>query len=600
MVRTVPRNYESLFILGLPAPSTAAEQPIEKNPCVTPGPATGSLVVRDVSLSAREIDDIVDKLPAESAIEALGTCGTEVVRPLLRRLESHDTRVVGAVLETLGRVGPLAHSALPNVLTALESRSAAVRWGATFAISSIGPSTESIPKLLWLLGDDSDYRVRAWAGRALIRTKCESHSILSAYVRALSDRTSTVRAVAARGLSETQTRCDAAIPVLTNRLNQKKDPIYVRDVFCYTLERLTTRVEVSLPSSYELQSLPAWAQVGFASRCARLMFHLLPVVWPDVPEDVLQAFQEATIFAETGSKAEWPASAKAASISNAANAAVVAAAEDFTPAYDLAYAIARAADAVITAEAKRSTYTSRAVQDVVDACMRTGMALGRTAVLQNAIRANFDTLWEKVVLEGRTLSLGSRALFEEVYPGALWYASKPVGMRILSDLTSAVSARTLLPQPEMLASEPPAGDHSEEWSEAPRVERASSYKEVLMQRNEGKETLGTGQEDSRRRREGQNGGPPDPAKESEVVGKETARAARLAIADILVRQPSLAALVEQTSTPRNPDRLQYIWSCTNCPNGQMHGIGKNRLPTGETVSGGLLVCDHCGYHERRR
>ena len=90
-------------------------------------------------------------------------------------------------------------------------------------------------------------------------------------------------------------------------------------------------------------------------------------------------------------------------------------------------------------------------------------------------------------------------------------------------------------------------------------------------------------------------------KESKPVGQETAQHALAMVQKILTSDIALRELVTKTSCPfEKQDQNQWFWTCSVCTDGHLHGVGHNKLPSGHIVNGGLLVCDTCGHHERRR
>lgn len=87
---------------------------------------------------------------------------------------------------------------------------------------------------------------------------------------------------------------------------------------------------------------------------------------------------------------------------------------------------------------------------------------------------------------------------------------------------------------------------------------------------------------------------------SRIAGKETATEARKAVASVLQRNPTLKDLVEKTTLPFEPDKLQYIWTCNACKNGRLHCVGQNCLPDGKAILGGLMICDQCAHYTTKR
>lgn len=56
----------------------------------------------------------------------------------------------------------------------------------------------------------------------------------------------------------------------------------------------------TLPTDSDIKSLPRWACVAFAARCARRTLPIVRGMWPDVPESVMKSLDAAIAIAEHG------------------------------------------------------------------------------------------------------------------------------------------------------------------------------------------------------------------------------------------------------------------------------------------------------------
>lgn len=137
-----------------------------------------------------------------------------------------------------------------------------------------------------------------------------------------------------------------------------------------------------VPSREEIASLPKWAIVAFAARCARRVQPLFQYFWPDAPDELILSIDRASKLAQASS--ENPAMAStarsaiyltAASKANAAASAVETAlgsatVETRNAAADAAYAARNAAFAVLTAaeSLKQSSYVY-AAKNAVDSAV---------------------------------------------------------------------------------------------------------------------------------------------------------------------------------------------------------------------------------------
>ena len=54
----------------------------------------------------------------------------------------------------------------------------------------------------------------------------------------------------------------------------------------------------AIPTRDEIKQLPRWAQVAFATRCARRVQPLFTAFWPDTPQKYVEVLEQAIVIAE--------------------------------------------------------------------------------------------------------------------------------------------------------------------------------------------------------------------------------------------------------------------------------------------------------------
>ena len=126
------------------------------------------------------------------AIEALGKIGPEAVgavTPLTKKFGDLDPVIRLKVIWALSRIGPAAE---PDLVHALENKSAVIRWYATTALGRIGGDARtSVPALIHCLHDE-DHRVRQAAAREIGHFNPLENSTIKALVLAIDDPSSSV------------------------------------------------------------------------------------------------------------------------------------------------------------------------------------------------------------------------------------------------------------------------------------------------------------------------------------------------------------------------------------------------------------------------
>ncbi|MDP6446655.1 MAG: HEAT repeat domain-containing protein, partial [Pirellulaceae bacterium] len=78
------------------------------------------------------------------------------VPELRNRLTSNDAEVRAQAADVLGRIGPDANEAIPELIILLDDESGPVRRSAARALGQIGPAAEqAVPSLMRVLEDET-------------------------------------------------------------------------------------------------------------------------------------------------------------------------------------------------------------------------------------------------------------------------------------------------------------------------------------------------------------------------------------------------------------------------------------------------------------
>lgn len=146
-------------------------------------------------------------------------------------LSSSDARVRRSGAFALGRLGPAAVTALPQLIEALADRDAGVREAAASAVGEIGPEArDALPTLLDRLSRDPEPRVRRSAACAVGGLKAPAATGSSALEKALNDASPAVRQMAAWALGQLQPLPEATALEALPKALADTDPLVRRDV----------------------------------------------------------------------------------------------------------------------------------------------------------------------------------------------------------------------------------------------------------------------------------------------------------------------------------------------------------------------------------
>jgi HEAT repeat protein len=214
-----------------------------------------------------------------------------------------------AAADALADLGPQAQEAAAELVAALDSRDAQLRWRAARALGLIG-SPQALDGLRKRAADD-DAVVRAQAVHAIGRLKAEDQASLAAVVARLTDSDAMVRRAAMAALLNIKADRARVIPLVVKAL-EDADPAVVMPAL-HTLAEGGAAVVPALSTALEHKEARYWAclvlsEIGPAAKDA--VPSLVKVVADERPEVRLNAL---VALAEIGpdAKAATPAAIKA-------------------------------------------------------------------------------------------------------------------------------------------------------------------------------------------------------------------------------------------------------------------------------------------------
>jgi hypothetical protein len=180
--------------------------------------------------------------------------------------------------------------------------------------------------------------------------------------------------------------------------------------------------KVKLPSSTELRTLPRWAQVAFAARCARRVAPIYRYLWPDAPQADQTAVENAIRVSESAAGSAAFTADAFAPYAFAAFAAAAAAA--------VTYAAAVAKAAAYAVKAAAAAYAAKAA--VVDAAAAARyMAEAAATDDNNIVGVKINTLirrdFDALLSWARNNSAADSTPCPPVVAGPLWPEGVPKG-----------------------------------------------------------------------------------------------------------------------------------------------------------------------------
>jgi HEAT repeat protein len=139
-----------------------------------------------------------------------------VLLKALRREQSRkDVPVAGAILQTLGRIGPEAAPAIPVLVETYDTaKNEHERASAMMALGGIGPGAQVALPTILKATKDPFWGVRGMALESLIKIKADPDVVIPLLISALRDKQGWVQKTAAEGLGQLGPRARAAVPAL--------------------------------------------------------------------------------------------------------------------------------------------------------------------------------------------------------------------------------------------------------------------------------------------------------------------------------------------------------------------------------------------------
>jgi len=201
-------------------------------------------ILGNIGSSAREAGPLLvsyleDFLRGGAASDALVRIGPEMIPLLvaeLTRVRSPLEKPPLRTMQTLGRFGARAESAVPALIALLEHEDRNVRTAAALALGDIGlPQDVVVPALLKTLRDPRA-SVRAQAAAGLGHFRAEADTTIKPLIAALKDDYADVRAAAATALGELGPAVRPALPSLKDLA---RDPhVYVQVMAQHAAEKI--------------------------------------------------------------------------------------------------------------------------------------------------------------------------------------------------------------------------------------------------------------------------------------------------------------------------------------------------------------------------
>ena len=166
------------------------------------------------------------EIAQETALRILGNLGPTVssaVPAITNSLKDPNLKIKLAAIETLGRIGPGARSAIPSLIMMLTDKSERVLEVAVTALANIDPEWAVDPSVIDVIGTLAKQLGKAGhSGDLAVRAFTEIGSpCVAALVKVLRSGDRIARKNAARALGQIGVAASAAIPVLTEALQDE-------------------------------------------------------------------------------------------------------------------------------------------------------------------------------------------------------------------------------------------------------------------------------------------------------------------------------------------------------------------------------------------
>ena len=218
----------------------------------------------------------------------MGPAAAEAVPQLLKALEDEVWMVRSDAAEALGKMGPEAAEAVPQLLKALEDEVWIVRQDAAKALSKMGPAAaEAVPQLLKLL-EDKDWMVRYNSASVLGTMGPAAAEAVPQLLKLLEDEDEDeyVRRNAAEALGTMGPAATAAVPQLLKLLEDSD--AYLRGNSAEALGKMGPAAAEAVP---QLLKLLEDEKEIVRSNAARALGEMGPAAAEAVPQ-LLQALED--------------------------------------------------------------------------------------------------------------------------------------------------------------------------------------------------------------------------------------------------------------------------------------------------------------------
>ncbi len=148
-----------------------------------------------------------------------------LLKALRREQIRKDVPVAGAILQTLGRIGPAAAPAIHMLVETYDTASNEhERGSAMIALGGIGPSARVALPTILKATEDPHWFVRGLALEALIKIKVEPDVVIPPLISALRDKQGAVQRTAAISLGQLGPSAKAAVPALEAAIADRSFP----------------------------------------------------------------------------------------------------------------------------------------------------------------------------------------------------------------------------------------------------------------------------------------------------------------------------------------------------------------------------------------
>ena len=189
-----------------------SSDPYVRSMCVYSLGLIGPDAAQASAILARALTD--QKSISQQAIQALARLGRPAVPKILRLLNSPETKVRIAAVQSLGMMASGGRPAIPALISCLSDPDAEVRLNAAFSLGTIRPGGSNVVSALALALADPHRLVQINAAHGLVRAGRLAAPAWPALARNLASPDPEVRAAAARALASIGPGAIGAVPDL--------------------------------------------------------------------------------------------------------------------------------------------------------------------------------------------------------------------------------------------------------------------------------------------------------------------------------------------------------------------------------------------------